>query len=280
MSARSSALALGLAFLVPAGAAAQGLGDTAAREREKRIKDAAATKQEPARVFTNDDLGEGRKPGDPARIAYWWGKVNQHRQAGRWVSDPDGVSGASIDKLEYCRKWFPGTVAVRPYQTETIAGWKEAGNVGSYSNEVTSDECVIPAESASSKGSARASRSSETRPESRETNQESRGANASRESNEDGEGRASPAQSFEARVAAAESRVSGVEQRVKQLTDKLNPMSGSFIYGATGSNDPQEEARVRTALTQAQNELIQARRELTEARQALEDFRRRSPTER
>ena len=46
---------------LPAGAAAQGLGDTAAREREKRAKEAQAKKAD-AKVFTNEDLAAGRPP--------------------------------------------------------------------------------------------------------------------------------------------------------------------------------------------------------------------------
>ena len=47
-----------LAVLLPASAAAQGLGDTAAREQKKREEKKAAA---PARVFTNQDLP---KPGE------------------------------------------------------------------------------------------------------------------------------------------------------------------------------------------------------------------------
>ncbi len=53
--------------------------------------------------------------------------------------------------------------------------------------------------------------------------------------------------------------LSGLEARVKALQDKLNPMSGSFIYGATGSGDAGEELRVRSELQQAEAELAQAR---------------------
>jgi hypothetical protein len=52
-----------LALLLPAGASAQGLGDTAARERAKRQ---AATAPAPARSFTNEDLEKGRPPGQAA----------------------------------------------------------------------------------------------------------------------------------------------------------------------------------------------------------------------
>jgi F0F1-type ATP synthase membrane subunit b/b' len=191
MSARLSAFMVGLAFLVPAGAAAQGLGDTAAREREKRAKQAAAKKKEPARVFTNSDLGEGE-------------------------------SG------------------------DTQASGKQG------------------------KGSSTAPRSPETSQEASGTNEESR------EEARESERRPSD-QAHQARVTEAQSRVSGLEGRIKELGDKLNPMSGSFIYGATGSNSPQDEAQVRADLTQAESELVQARQELAAAQQALEDFRRRSP---
>lgn len=77
------------------------------------------------------------------RIAYWWGKVNQHvDEKGNWVTDPDGKSGANINKLTYCKKWYPNTVSVKSYLTETIFDWKAAGNRGSYPKNVTSDQCV------------------------------------------------------------------------------------------------------------------------------------------
>jgi hypothetical protein len=46
---------------------AQGLGDTAAHERERRAKEQKEKKEkqpEAARVYTNDDLEEGRPPGE------------------------------------------------------------------------------------------------------------------------------------------------------------------------------------------------------------------------
>ena len=61
MTLRRIAIVLGLlALALPALAAAQGLGDAAAREREKRQ---AAKKPAPAKVYTDDDLAEGRPPG-------------------------------------------------------------------------------------------------------------------------------------------------------------------------------------------------------------------------
>jgi hypothetical protein len=58
-----AALVLGL--LAPVLAAAQGLGDTAARERDKRAKQAVKNAA-PARVFTDEDLDAGRPPGQAA----------------------------------------------------------------------------------------------------------------------------------------------------------------------------------------------------------------------
>ena len=61
------------------------------------------------------------------RIEYWFGKVNQHKSmpSGSWLTDPDGVSGALIDQLVYCQKWWPGTNNVLPSGIEeTITTWK------------------------------------------------------------------------------------------------------------------------------------------------------------
>jgi len=49
-----------IAFAPGAWARAQGLGDTAKKEKQKRTQTA---KKEPAKVFTNDDLDAGRPPG-------------------------------------------------------------------------------------------------------------------------------------------------------------------------------------------------------------------------
>ena len=62
-----NARTLGLAFVVaslglPAVAAAQGLGDTAARERERRQKEQPAKTGEEAPVYTNHDLDAIRPP--------------------------------------------------------------------------------------------------------------------------------------------------------------------------------------------------------------------------
>ena len=63
MTLRRTATVLGLlALALPAVVAAQGLGDAAARERTKRD----AAKKAEAKVFTNEDLDQGRPPGTPA----------------------------------------------------------------------------------------------------------------------------------------------------------------------------------------------------------------------
>jgi hypothetical protein len=59
-------------------------------------------------------------------IAYWWGKVNMHTQGFTFVSDPDTVSGASIDMLEYCRKWWPNTDVVAQAGLREISGFCNA----------------------------------------------------------------------------------------------------------------------------------------------------------
>ncbi len=78
------------------------------------------------------------------RIAYWWGKVNQHVDAsGNWQTDPDGVSGANLDQLTYCKKWYPSTTSVANYKSETITTWRTAGNTGPYyTATVTTIQCV------------------------------------------------------------------------------------------------------------------------------------------
>jgi len=77
------------------------------------------------------------------RIAYWWGKVNLHLENGKWVTDPDGVSGANLDKLEYCQKWYPNTISVKPYKIETITGWRNRGNVdGPFTSKKQTYECI------------------------------------------------------------------------------------------------------------------------------------------
>jgi hypothetical protein len=74
-------------------------------------------------------------------------------------------------------------------------------------------------------------------------------------------------------VTAAQQRLTGAETRVRALSEKLNPMSVSYIYGAGGSNDANEELRVRAELTQAEADLQAARQALATANQNLQAAR-------
>jgi len=83
------------------------------------------------------------------RIMYWYGKVNQHVDAtGNWQTDPDGVSGANLDRLTYCKKWFPNTTSIEDYKIETIGTWMDRGNVqdqsriSAYTTPKMSTKCV------------------------------------------------------------------------------------------------------------------------------------------
>lgn len=78
------------------------------------------------------------------RISYWYGKVNQHVSIREkmWQTDPDGVSGANIDKLSYCKKWYPNTTSVTEYKMETINAWHDRGNVNDYKGINMSYRCV------------------------------------------------------------------------------------------------------------------------------------------
>jgi hypothetical protein len=79
-------------------------------------------------------------------------------------------------------------------------------------------------------------------------------------------------------IQTAQTRVSEIEQRIQGLQSKLNPMSGSFIYGASGSNSANEEAEVREQLRQAESELTEARQAVVAANQALEESRQGRPS--
>jgi len=74
-------------------------------------------------------------------IALWQGKVNQHVENGLWVTDPDGVSGAEINKLAYCRKWYPDTTEVIMDDIEYIEGFRGRGNTGNNAAEIQTYKC-------------------------------------------------------------------------------------------------------------------------------------------
>ena len=56
----------------------------------------------------------------PARISYWQGKVNTRRDSGgTWTYDRDCSSGAEIDPLTYCQKFYPTTTSVTTVEVST-----------------------------------------------------------------------------------------------------------------------------------------------------------------
>ena len=82
----------------------------------------------------------------------------------------------------------------------------------------------------------------------------------------------------QAEVDNARAAVAAAEGRVKDLADKLNPMSPSFIYGAVQTGDAVgEEMRTREGLKQAEAQLAQAREGLVAANQAQERVSRGQP---
>lgn len=83
----------------------------------------------------------------PNRINYWPGKVSQHTEdlGLTWKTDPDGISGSTLDKLTYCRKFWPQTISIKEnFMYEYIADWKAIYNTGSYPASMWSTECVLP----------------------------------------------------------------------------------------------------------------------------------------
>jgi len=76
----------------------------------------------------------GQQNGEPlGKIAYWYGKVNQHQGiGGSWETDSDGVSGADISQLAYCQKFFPGTLGVNETGRTYIGNWKNRGNTDQF----------------------------------------------------------------------------------------------------------------------------------------------------
>ena len=82
------------------------------------------------------------RPANP-QIAYWWGKVNQHIDSkGNWQTDKDGVSGANIDPLSYCRKFYPETKYITMGSPVKINDWRDRGNLSSYVGTSTPYNCV------------------------------------------------------------------------------------------------------------------------------------------
>jgi hypothetical protein len=64
------------------------------------------------------------------RIGSWSGKVNIHLDAsGVWQPDSDCTSGANIDPLSYCQKFWPSTASVAPVEltAKPTSVWYDAG---------------------------------------------------------------------------------------------------------------------------------------------------------
>lgn len=77
--------------------------------------------------------GSSNKNKSP-RVMFWYGKVNQHFDVKNktWMTDSDAYSGAEMNKLTYCQKFYPRTIRVAPYKEETINSWHSVGNTGQY----------------------------------------------------------------------------------------------------------------------------------------------------
>jgi hypothetical protein len=91
---------------------------------------AGASTAAPGPTPVGDGPGRFGVIGELGRISYWSGKVNTHKPAGgSWTWDADCVSGANIDPLTYCRKFWPETSSVTPVNLSSKAGslWFTAG---------------------------------------------------------------------------------------------------------------------------------------------------------
>ncbi|MDQ5969179.1 MAG: Gamma-D-glutamyl-(L)-meso-diaminopimelate peptidase [Patescibacteria group bacterium] len=93
-------------------------------------------------VTPKEEVGEISNKDKNKQIMYWLGKVNLHLENDTWTTDPDGFSGATIDKLEYCKKWYPKTVAVGENELTWSDAWRNGGNTGSFTSEKMSYYCL------------------------------------------------------------------------------------------------------------------------------------------
>lgn len=67
------------------------------------------------------------------RVAQWWGKVNMHEENGVWTTELSNPTGASMDILDLCKKWYPSTTsftestaALGMTSPQEITGWRDA----------------------------------------------------------------------------------------------------------------------------------------------------------
>lgn len=82
------------------------------------------------------------------RISYWQGKVNTHTDpvTSVWQSDSDCTSGAGIDPLTYCKKFYPATTSVTsvPVTTKPALSWNTAGCGSQYSGDGVTEYLCNP----------------------------------------------------------------------------------------------------------------------------------------
>jgi hypothetical protein len=149
---------------------------------------------------------------------------------------------------------------------------KKAGETKQFTNEDL--EQGRPPGTAPTGGEASAPSSSSSPP----TSTTSEGGEESPDPSSEEADRREAEQPYQEGLRAAQSRLAQVEARIQELRNKLNPMSGSFIYGATGSNSANEEAQVRQELNQAEAELNAARQAVAEATRALQESRQGRPS--
>lgn len=159
-----------------------------------------------------------------------------------------------------------GDTAARERKKREAAGTKEKARV------ITNDDLKGPDSGKTT--ATTSSSSSSTTPGAESSGSYQAQREAPREGDE-GSAEGNRLAQAEAEAESARAAVVAAEARVKELQDKLNPMSGSFIYGASGSNDANEEAQVRADLTVAEAQLADARSALVKANQAREDARLR-----
>ena len=152
MSARRCVLAAVFVSLgIPGWVAAQGLGETAARERDRRAKEAREKSQEPGQVYTNDDLKAIHPPGEePSESAESSSSTDEDttaepsrsRRRGRIAVSPrggrDGEDGQGerlqraqqrVDQLESRIQELNGKL--NPMSMDYIYGAAQTGDVAS-----------------------------------------------------------------------------------------------------------------------------------------------------
>ena len=95
-------------------------------------------------LFTITENQPEPSPTVPRMMSHW-GALNMYWSIkdNKWYPDPTFSYGAAHDKLEFCRRVYPNTVALRPYAYEGVP-WSDAnGTVGETYHQI-SYECVQP----------------------------------------------------------------------------------------------------------------------------------------